>query len=101
VVERAIGLQLVAKDPLVGDDIGIPWRRNKIPSVIVEESTILLSHILEQVGMLERRTCGGGNRQVPVDRSMQVKPLMRRDMYVEGAARVMHGRGRRVGHMRW
>jgi hypothetical protein len=27
-VERAIGLQLVAKDPLAGDDVGVPRRRH-------------------------------------------------------------------------
>jgi hypothetical protein len=41
-VERATGLQLVAKDPLAGDDVGVPRRSNEIPSVIAEESTILL-----------------------------------------------------------
>jgi hypothetical protein len=74
-VERAIGLQLVAKDPLAGDDVGIPRRRHKIPSVVAEENMILLSHSLEPVGILERRTCGGGNRRLLVDRNMQVKPL--------------------------
>jgi hypothetical protein len=69
-VEGAIGLQLVAKDPLAGDDVGILRRRHEIPSVIAEESTILLGHSLEPVGILERRTCGGGNRRVPVDKSM-------------------------------
>jgi hypothetical protein len=78
----------------------VPRRRHEIPSVIAEESTILLSHSLEPVGILERRTCGGGNRRVPIDRSMQVKPLTRRDMYAEGATRAMHGQGRRRGRMR-
>jgi hypothetical protein len=35
-VEGAIGLQLVAKDPLAGDDVGVPRRRNEIPSVVAE-----------------------------------------------------------------
>jgi hypothetical protein len=61
VVERVIRLQLVAKDPHAGDDVGIPRRRHKIPSVVAEESTILLGHSLEPVGILERRTCRGGN----------------------------------------
>jgi hypothetical protein len=61
-VERAIGLQLVVKDPLARDDVGVTRRRHEIPSVIAEESTILLGHSLEPVGILERRTCGGGNR---------------------------------------
>jgi hypothetical protein len=39
-VEGAIGLQLVAKYPLVGDDVGVPRRRHEIPSVVAEESTI-------------------------------------------------------------
>jgi hypothetical protein len=91
-VERAIGLQLVVKDPLGRDDVGIPRRRHEIPSVIAEERTMLLGHSLEPVGILERRTCRGGNQRVPVDRSMQVKPLIGRDMYVGGAARAMHGR---------
>jgi hypothetical protein len=34
VVEGAIGLQLVAKDPLAKDDDGVPKRRYKVPSVI-------------------------------------------------------------------
>jgi hypothetical protein len=51
-VEGAIGLQLVAKDPLAGDDVGIPRRRHEIPSVIAEESTILLGHSLNQLGSL-------------------------------------------------
>jgi hypothetical protein len=69
-VERAIGLQLVVKDPLARDDVGVPRRRHEIPSVVAEESTILLGHSLELVGILECRTCGGGNRRVPVDRNM-------------------------------
>jgi hypothetical protein len=52
----------VAKDPLVGDDIGIPRRRHEIPSVIADESMILLGHNLEPKRILERRTYGGGNR---------------------------------------
>jgi hypothetical protein len=94
-IERAIGLQLVVKDPLPRNDVGIPRRRHEIPSVIAEESTILLGHSLEPVGILERHTCGGGNRRVPVDRNMQVKPLTGRDMDAGGAARVMHGCQRR------
>jgi hypothetical protein len=99
-VEGAIGLQLVAKDPLVRDNVGIPRIRHEIPSVVAEESTILLGHSLKPVGILERRTCGGGNRRVPVDRSMQVKPLTGRDMYAGGATRAMHGQGHRQGRMR-
>jgi hypothetical protein len=96
-VERAIGLQLVSEDPLSGDDVGIPRRRHEIPSVVSEESTILLGHSLEPVEILERRTCGGGNRRVPIDRNMQVKLLTGRDMDAGGAARAMHGRrGRRM-----
>jgi hypothetical protein len=37
-VERAIGLQLVAKD--AGDEVGVPRRRHEIPSVVTKESTI-------------------------------------------------------------
>jgi hypothetical protein len=59
-VKGAIGLQLVAKDPLARDDVGIARRRHEIPSVIAEESTILLGHSLELVGILERRTCEEG-----------------------------------------
>jgi hypothetical protein len=62
VVERAIGLQLVAKDPLARDDVGFPRRRHKIPSVMAKESMILLGHSLEPVGILECRTCEGGNQ---------------------------------------
>jgi hypothetical protein len=69
--ERAIRLQLLVKDPLAGDDVGVPRRRrNEIPSVVAEDSMILLRHSLEPVGILERRMCGGGNRGVPVDRNM-------------------------------
>jgi hypothetical protein len=32
----------VAKDPLAGEDVGVPRRRHVIPSVIAEESTIVL-----------------------------------------------------------
>jgi hypothetical protein len=99
-VEGAIGLQLVAKYPLAGHDVGVPRRRHEIPSVVAEESTILLGHSLEPVGILERRTCGGGNRRVPIDRSMQVKPLMGRDIYAGGATRVMHRQGHQRGLMR-
>jgi hypothetical protein len=69
-VERAIGLQLVAKDPLAKDDVGVPRRRHEIPSVVAEDNTILHDHSLKPVGILEHRTCGGGNWRVPVDRSM-------------------------------
>jgi hypothetical protein len=93
-VERAIELQLMAKDPLPGNDVGIPRRRHEIPSVVAEESTIILGHSLKPVGIRERCTCGGGNRRVPIDRNMQVKPLTGRDMDAEGAARAMHGRRR-------
>jgi hypothetical protein len=82
----------VAKDPLARDDIGVPRRRHEIPSIVAEESMILLSHSLEPVGILERRTCRGGNRRVPVDKSMQIKPLTGMDMYVVGVARAMHER---------
>jgi hypothetical protein len=51
-VERAIRLQLVAKDPPTGDDVGILRRRHKIPSVIAEKSVIHLGHSLEPVGIL-------------------------------------------------
>jgi hypothetical protein len=61
-VEGAIGLQLVAKDPLAGDDVGVPRRRHEILSVVTEESMILLGHSLEPVGILESRTYGGANR---------------------------------------
>jgi hypothetical protein len=61
-VEGAIGLQLMVKYPLAGDVVGVPRRRHEIPSVVAEESTILLGHSLKPVGILERRTCGGGNR---------------------------------------
>jgi hypothetical protein len=94
-VEGAIGLQLVAKDPLARDDVGVLRRRREIPSVVAEESTILLGHSLEPLGILERRTCGGGNWRVPIDRSMQVKPLTGRDMYAKGTTHAMHGQGRR------
>jgi hypothetical protein len=60
-IKRAIGLQLVAKDPLAEDDVGILRRRHEIPSVITKESTILLGHSLEPVRILERRTCREGN----------------------------------------
>jgi hypothetical protein len=90
-VERAIGLQLVVKDPLAGDNVAILRRRHEIPSVITEESMILLGHSLEPVGILELRTCGGGNQRVPIDRSMQLKPLTGRNMYAGGAAHAMHG----------
>jgi hypothetical protein len=60
-VERSIGLQLVAKDPLAEDDVGILRRRHEIPSVIAEESMIILGHSLKPVGILERRKCGVGN----------------------------------------
>jgi hypothetical protein len=46
-VERAIGLQLVPKDQLAKDDVGVPRRRHKIPSVVAEESAILLGHTSE------------------------------------------------------
>jgi hypothetical protein len=88
----------MAKDPLPRNDVGFLRRRHEIPSVVAEESTILLGHSLEPVGILECSTCGGGNRRVPVDRNMQVKPLMGRDMDAGGATRAMHGRQRR--HMR-
>jgi hypothetical protein len=70
VVKRAIGLHLVAKDAIAEDDVGVPRRRHEIPSVVAEESTILLGHSLKPVGILKRRTCGGGNWRVTVDRSM-------------------------------
>jgi hypothetical protein len=70
----------VAKDPLARDDIGVWRRRHEIPSVVAEESSILLGHTLDPVGILERRTCGEGNRRVLVDRNMQVKPLTGRVM---------------------
>jgi hypothetical protein len=54
-VEGAIGLHLMVKDPLAGDNVGIPRRRHEIPSVVAEKSTILLGHSLEPVGILERR----------------------------------------------
>jgi hypothetical protein len=92
-VERAIGLQLVAKDPLARDDVGLLRRRHEIPSIITEESTILLGHSLEPVGILECRTCGGGNWRVPVDRRTQVKAITGRDMYAGAAAHAMHGQG--------
>jgi hypothetical protein len=99
-VEGAIGLHFVVKDPLAGDDVGVPRRRHEIPSVIAKESMILLGHSLEPVGILERHTCGGGNRRFPDDRSMQVKLLTGRDMYAGGAPHAMHGQGRRRGCMR-
>jgi hypothetical protein len=99
-VEGAIRLHLVAKDPPAGDDVGISRRRHEIPSVVAEESTILLGHSLEPVGILERRTCGGGNRRVPLDKSIWVKPLTGRDMYAGGATGGMHRQGRQRGCMR-
>jgi hypothetical protein len=44
---------------------------------------------LRQLGSLS-----GGNRRVPVDRSMHVRPLTGNDMYARGGAHAMHGRGR-------
>jgi hypothetical protein len=67
-VERTIGLQLVVKDPLAEDNVGVPRRRHEIPSVVAEESMILLGHNLKPVEILERRTYGEGNWRVPVDR---------------------------------
>jgi hypothetical protein len=55
-VKRAIELQLVEKDPLAGDDVGVPRRRHNVPSVIAEESMVLHGHNIEPVRILERRT---------------------------------------------
>jgi hypothetical protein len=52
-VEGSIGLQLVATEPLARDDVGVLRRRHEIPSVVAEESMILLGHSLEPVGILE------------------------------------------------
>ena len=67
-IEGAIGLELVAKNPLAGDVVSIPRRRHKIPSVVAEESAVLRSHSIEPVGILESCTGGGGDRRVPADR---------------------------------
>ena len=91
-IEGAIGLELVAKNPLAGDDVSIPRRRHKIPSVVAEESAVLRSHSIEPVGILDSGTGGGGNRGVPADRgNMQVKPLARALVDAGGAARAMSG----------
>jgi hypothetical protein len=83
----------VAKKPLVRDNVGVPKRRHEFPTVIAEESAVLCGHSIEPVRILESRTCGCRNRRVLVDRSMQVMPLTRRDMYVGGATCVMCRRG--------
>jgi hypothetical protein len=94
-IEGSIGLQLVVKDPLVGDDVRVPRRRNKVPSVIAEESVEIRDHSIEPIGILEHNTCGRRNQRVHVEKSMQVKPFTGRDTYVGGAACAMHMCGRR------
>ena len=94
-VKRAIGLELVAEDPLAGDDVGVSRRRHEIPSVVAEESAVLRGHSIEPVRILESSTCGSRNRRVPADRSMQVKPLTGWDADAGGATRAMQGRRRR------
>jgi hypothetical protein len=53
-VEGAIGLEVVAKDPLGGDDVSVPRWRHEIPSVVAEKSAVLRGHGIESVGILKR-----------------------------------------------
>jgi hypothetical protein len=89
------------KEPLVGDVVGVPRRRQKIPRVVAEESVVLCGQRIKTVGILERHTCRGQNQRVLVDRSKKVKPLMGRAKYAGGATCVMHMRGCRGWRARW
>lgn len=42
--ERAVGVELVAKNPLAGDDVGFRRTRNKTPRVVGGEGAKLVEH---------------------------------------------------------
>jgi hypothetical protein len=54
-VKRAIRLELVLEDPLVGDDIGPKRPRNQVPRAVRQQGHVLL-HSATPVGVHERAT---------------------------------------------
>jgi hypothetical protein len=61
-LQGAVGVELVLKDPFIGDDVGANRTRDKIPSVVGDQSIIFFFHgtMSEQVG--EGGTNGDGHQ---------------------------------------
>jgi hypothetical protein len=60
-VEGAIRSQLVAKQPLVGDPIGVGWTRHQVPGVVGQQGRVLL-HGPTPVWVSEGGANGGGDQ---------------------------------------
>lgn len=62
-VQTAIGMELMSKNPLAGDNVGAWWRRDKIPSAVGHQRRVLLLYGVSPVGVSERDTVGARDRR--------------------------------------
>jgi hypothetical protein len=63
VVEGAVGIELMTKDPLAEEDVGVSGSTHKIPSVTDEEISILVGHGSETVQVSGSTTNRLGKRR--------------------------------------
>jgi hypothetical protein len=59
-VQRAVGIELVLKNPLIGDDVGANGTRDKILGIVGDQSSKLFFHGTTPVQIDEGSTDGGG-----------------------------------------
>jgi hypothetical protein len=60
--QRAIGIELVLENPLVGDDVGINGARDKIPSVVGDQGSKFFFHGAAPIQIDGGGVDGGGYR---------------------------------------
>lgn len=103
-VEAAVGFELVTKDPLAGDNVGVGGGTHKIPRVVGEKGTILVSHSRQPVRVFESTTNGlrdwrwsgdGGDVQVETFARTDLAGLTTGDHLTDGrrGRRLWRGRG--------
>jgi hypothetical protein len=61
--QATIGVELVPEDPFVGDDVGANKSRDKIPSIVGDQSIIFFLHGTTLGWVGEGGTNGGGHRR--------------------------------------
>jgi hypothetical protein len=61
--QGAVGVELVLEDPFVGDDVGANRTRDKLPSIVGDQSIIFFFHGTAPGRVSEGGADGGGHRR--------------------------------------
>jgi hypothetical protein len=61
-VKGAIGMELVPKNPLSSNNVGLNWALDKIPGLICIKSSTFFFHCLAPIGVCQSITVGTRNR---------------------------------------